>query len=137
MTLRRIIVFFYGLFMDAEVLRTKRLQPVDPRLASVAGFTLRIGQRATLVPDTKERVYGILMQLSHEEIERLYAEPSVREYRHEAVIAELDDASRLPALCFNLPVSPPPDESNMEYAIKLRDLARRLGLPASYIDRIA
>jgi hypothetical protein len=45
---RRIHVFFYGLFMDVDLLRSKGAQPENPRLASVSGFALRIGQRATL-----------------------------------------------------------------------------------------
>ena len=137
MTRRRINVFFYGLFMDADALRAKGVEPMNPRRVYVPGFALRIGQRATLVPDPDAHVYGILMQLSHDEIERLYAEPGVQMYRPEAVIAELDDTARIPALCFNLPVAPGPDEVNVEYAQKLRDLARRLGLPADYVERIA
>jgi hypothetical protein len=77
------------------------------------------------------------MELSHEEIERLYAEPSVRMYRPEAVVAELADGAQVPTLCFTLPTPPQPGESNDAYARKLRDLARRLGLPADYVDRIA
>jgi Gamma-glutamyl cyclotransferase, AIG2-like len=133
---RRIEVFFYGLFMDADLLRAKGVQPTNPRLVCVPGFALRIGQRATLIPDPDSRVYGLVMQLSHDEIERLYAEPGVQMYRPEAVIAELTDGSRIPALCFNLPVPPAPDEINKEYAQELRDLALRLGLPADYVDRI-
>jgi hypothetical protein len=137
MTGRRISVFFYGLFMDADALQAKGVQPIHPRLARVPGFALRIGQRATLVPDPETSVYGVLMQLAPDEIERLYAEPSVRMYRPEAVTAEqLDDGDRIPALCFNLPLPPRPDEANEEYAQKLRALARRLGLPADYVDHI-
>src|SRR5262245_18033858 len=66
---RRIDVFFYGLFMDADLLRTKGVQPANIRQAAVRGFSLRIGQRATLVPDAKERSHGILMQLTQAEIE--------------------------------------------------------------------
>ncbi|MCI0413115.1 gamma-glutamylcyclotransferase [bacterium] len=137
MTPKRIDIFFYGLFMDTETLRSKGVQPVNPRLVSVPGFALRIGQRATLVPDPDSRVYGVLMQLSHFEIEQLYADASVQMYRPEAVIAELENAAPVPALCFNLPEPPGPDEANQQYAQKLRDLARRLGLPAHYVDRIA
>lgn len=133
---RRINVFFYGLFMDADALRAKGVQPVNPRRASVSGFTLRIGQRATLVPEPEARVHGILMELSHDEIERVYAEPGVREYRPEAVIVELDDAAQVPALCFNLPVSPRLDDVDKGYAQKLRELALRVGLPASYVESI-
>jgi len=137
MTSRRIDVFFYGLFMDEELLRGKGVEPTNPRQACVPGFGLRIGQRATLVPDAQARAYGVVMQLSHDEIERLYAEPSVRVYRPEAVVAEFGDGAHVPALCFNLPVPPQPGEANEEYARKLRDLARRLGLPADYVNGIA
>ena len=136
MTSRRISVFFYGLFMDEELLRANGVQPTSPRQACVRGFALRIGQRATLVPVSDARAYGVLMELSHEEIERLYAEPSVSMYRPEAVVAELADGVQVPALCFNLQITPQPGKSNDAYAQKLRDLAQRLGLPADYIDRI-
>ena len=133
---RRINVFFYGLFMDADALRAKGVRPVNPRRGCVSGFALRIGQRATLVPDPEAHVYGVLMELAHDEIERVYAEPGVREYRPEAVIAELDDATQVPALCFNLPVPPGLDGVNKGYAQRLRDLALRVELPASYVKRI-
>lgn len=135
-TSRRISVFFYGLFMDEDFLRAKGVQPTNPRQACVRGFALRIGQRATLVSVSDGRAYGVLMELSHEEIERLYAEPSVRMYRPEAVLAELEDGVQVPALCYNLELMPQPGESNDAYARKLRDLARRLGLPPDYVDRI-
>jgi hypothetical protein len=47
---RRIDVFFYGLFMDAELLREKVITPVETRRAVVENFRLVITQRATLVP---------------------------------------------------------------------------------------
>ena len=136
MTTRRIEVFFYGLFMDADLLRAKGALPVNIRPACVSGFTLRIGQRATLLRVRDARAYGIVMELTHAEIEQLYSEASVRAYRPEAVMAELTNGLRVPALCFNLLVPPGPDEANAEYAAKLRDLARRLGLPSDYVDSI-
>jgi hypothetical protein len=76
------------------------------------------------------------MELTHDEIEHLYSEASVCAYRPEAVLCELADGSRVPALGFNLIVPPAPEEANLEYAAKLRDLARRLGLPSDYVERI-
>ena len=122
--------------MDADVLRTKGANPVSIRPASVPGFALRIGQRATMLRTPNARVYGILMELSHVEIEQLYSEASVRVYRPEAVLAELADGSCVPALCFNLLEPPAPEEANSEYAAKLRDLSHRLGLPSSYVESI-
>jgi Gamma-glutamyl cyclotransferase, AIG2-like len=136
MASRRIEVFFYGFFMDADLLRTKGAHPVNARPACVPGFALRIGQRATLLRIPDACAHGILMELTHAEIEQVYSEASVRAYRPEAVLAELTDGSRVPALCFNLPVPPGPEEADSEYAAKLRDLARRLGLPSDYVESI-
>ena len=133
---RRIDVFFYGLFMDAELLRAKGANPVNVRTACVPGFALRIGQRATLLRSPDSRAYGVVMELTHAEIEHLYAEASVRAYQPEAVVAELNDGSRVLALCFNLLVPPGPEEASAEYAAKLRALAGRLGLPADYVENI-
>ena len=133
---RRIEVFFYGLFMDVDLLRTKGANPVNIRSASVHGWSLRIGQRATLVPAPKGRSFGIVMQLTHDEVDRLYSDPSVKAYRPEPVLVELNDGSHIPALCFNLPVVPSPGEANPDYAAKLRDLARRLEFPQDYVESI-
>jgi len=122
--------------MDAGLLRAKGAHPVNVRPACVPDFALRIGQRATLLRIPDARTYGIVMELTHAEIEQLYSEASVRAYRPEAVIAELGDGSRVPALCFNLLEPPGPEEANSEYAAKLRDLARRLGLPSDYVESI-
>ena len=133
---RRINVFFYGLFMDVELLLSKGAHPTHPRPARVPGFALRIGQRATLVPNAESFAHGMIFELSHADIENLYSEASVSAYRAEAVLAQLADGSDIPALCFNLVVPPAQDEANPEYAAKLRDLALRLKLPPEYVDSI-
>jgi hypothetical protein len=133
---RRIAAFFYGLFMDAELLRAKGVNPNVLGSASIAGFGLRIGERAAVVPDGERVVHGVVMDLTHAELDSLYAEESVRMYRPEAVIATLRTGAFIPALCFNLVDAPSPDESNPQYAGKLRELARRLGLPSGYVESI-
>ncbi len=133
---RLIDVFFYGLFMDAESLEAKGFHPVNGRRASVSGMALQIGRRATLMPDPTKCVHGFVFGLTHDEIDRLYAEPSVAAYRPEAVIAQLADQSYIAALCFNLPPADEIEEANPEYAEKLRSVGRRLGLPADYIENI-
>jgi hypothetical protein len=134
--MRKIDVFFYGLFMDEELLRSTEVAPANLRPASVSGFELRIGERATLVPSPSGRVYGLVTTLSHAELERLYAEPGVSAYRPEAVLANLSNGEIVPALCFNLPEPPAPGERNAEYAAKLRSLAERLDFPADYVNAI-
>jgi hypothetical protein len=60
MTDRRVDGFFYGLYMDLEILREAGVAPASPRRAYVDGFALRIGQRATLLPSAGARAYGKL-----------------------------------------------------------------------------
>jgi Gamma-glutamyl cyclotransferase, AIG2-like len=133
---RRLDVFFYGLFMDPQVLEAKGIHPVDARLAAVPGFRLRIGARAALVPTPGGEVHGVLMKLSHADVEKLYSEPSVQAYRPEPVLAHVSDGASVAALCYNLPEPPRADEQNAEYAGKLRALAQRIGLPADYVMSI-
>jgi hypothetical protein len=128
---RSVEVFFYGLFMDRELLEGKGFRPTDTRIARVRGFALRIGARAALVPDPASEVHGVLMKLTHAELERLYAEPGVRGYLPEAVLAVTSEGAEVPALCYNL-ATPPAEKANAEYAGKLRALAERVGLPARY-----
>jgi hypothetical protein len=133
---RRIDVFFYGLFMDDALLREKGMNPENRRIAFVENFSLVIGARATLIPCLSRTVHGVLFSLTHNEVDALYSEASVSVYRPEAVSAQLADGSVIPALCFNLPVPPSITERNPQYASKLRELAERIGLPPIYVSSI-
>lgn len=130
---RRVEVFFYGLFMDETLLRGKGLAPEGGEIAAVDGLALRIGQRAALVPTPNSKVYGIVFSLTQSELDRLYSEPSVQAYKPQAVLAQLAGGGVVPALCYNLPEPPSPTERNPEYAVKLRAVSERIGLPAEYI----
>jgi hypothetical protein len=133
---RRIDVFFYGLFMDDALLREKGINPMNRRIAFVENFCLVIGARATLTPCPGRTAHGVLFSLTHNEVDALYAEDSVSVYRPEAVSARLGDGRATPALCFNLPVPPSTNERNPQYVSKLRELASRIGLPQSYVSSI-
>src|SRR5687767_6991019 len=134
--MRKIDVFFYGLFMDEDLLPSKGVTPTNLRPASLTAFQIRIGNRATLVPAQSGQVFGLVASLTHNELERLYSEPSVQAYKAEAVLVHFADGSVVPALCFNLPEPPSTSERNTEYVSKLRALARRLNFPEEYIVSI-
>src|SRR5262249_16626036 len=129
---RRIEVFFYGLFMDADALREKGLDPRNARQGRVPGMGLRIGKRASLTPSPSETSHGMVMQLTHAQIHRLYSDVTVAMSRPDASRVELADGTGVPALCFNLPMAPGPEETDRNYAERLRLLARCLGLPGDY-----
>ena len=133
---RKVTVFFYGLFMDPAVLRGKGIQARKMQPGSVKGFQLRIGQRATLVAKDRSMVHGMVTALSHRELTQLYSESSVSDYRPEAVVVKLRNGTERAALCFNLPGHPSEKQHNREYAAKLRALTRKLNFPPKYIASI-
>lgn len=137
MTLRPVDAFFYGLFMDVEVLRASAVVPRNPRRAYVDDFALRIGKRATLVPAPGGRAYGMLIGLTAVELERLYGGPGLEDYRPEAVIARPLDGGIVSALCYNLAEPPAPQERNADYAARLRRLLAELDFPADYIAAVS
>jgi hypothetical protein len=134
---RRVEAFFYGLFMDVDVLRGSDVVPSNPRRAYVDDFALRIGKRATLIPSPGHRAYGMLMALTHAELERLYAGPGLTEYRAEAVLARPLDGEFTAALCYNLREPPPSAERNADYASRLQRVLTRLDFPPEYIAAIS
>jgi hypothetical protein len=133
MSSRRAEVFFYGLFMDQDLLRSKGFFPEGAELAWISGFTLRIGQRAALVPDRVGRTHGVVMSLTLSQLERLYAEPGLQAYQPQALLVYLASGGVIAALCYNLPATPAPIEHNPEYASKLRAVAQKVGLPVEYV----
>lgn len=121
--------------MDEGLLATKGIEPSDVNLGFVDGYSLRIGERATLVRHPDGRAYGAVMDIAPSEATELYAEDSVADYLPEPVIVELLDGTRVEATCYNLPVDKVKGV-NKEYADSLLDVATRLSFPEWYLDQI-
>lgn len=128
-------VFFYGLFMDADLLAEKGITPRDAAVGHVEGFSLYIGERATLLRSAGARAYGVVMEISPGEAKDLYAEASVADYVPEPVIVELIDGSKVEASCYILP-DDKVTGTNTDYAEALLQVARKLGLPETYLAGI-
>lgn len=128
--------FYYGLFMDVNVLREAGTNPTNVRPAYADNFALRIGNRATLISSPGARVYGMLISLSHADLDILYNAPGLEVYRPEALLATPFEGDAVPALCYNLIQSPEPHERNPEYAKKLQKVLRSLGFPKEYVEGI-
>lgn len=130
---RRVDVFFYGLFMDPELLRAEGYTPQDIQIAFIEGFAVCVGQRAWLTSAPGKRAYGAIMSLTHAELERLYSVPSLEAYKPEPILAHLTGGPVIPALCYNLPEPPDSSERNPEYLAKLCAVAQKVGLPPNYL----
>ncbi len=137
MSERSVDCFFYGLFMDEEVLVQAGVSPFNSRQAYVSGFKLQIGARATLVPDPGAISHGMVISLSHSDLDRLYGAPGLEGYRPEAVLAHIADTDSIPALCYNLVSAPGDNERNPEYARRLGNVLRKLKFPPGYVASIA
>jgi hypothetical protein len=134
---RRIDGFYYGLFMDSDILRQNQVEAVNPRRAYVDGYELRIGQRATLVPVAGARAYGMVISLTHDELEKLYTGPGLEEYRPEAILARILMGETVPALVYNLRKVPDSGESSADYATKLKSVLIKLEFPSEYVASVS
>lgn len=136
MNTNAITVFFYGLFMDESLLASKGIRPTESTIGYVDGFGLRIGERATLLPESNSRAYGVLMKITSEDAAALYSEPSVSDYVAEPVVVKLPGNNQVSAVCYNLPATSLTG-TNSEYAAALLTLATKLDLPDSYLRHIS
>jgi hypothetical protein len=123
-------IFFYGLFMDENLLRAKGVEPRQPRRAAVRDYQLKIGQRAMLVREPSAQAYGMVYALSESEIESLYSEAGLERYHPELVVATFEDGSVSEVTTFNLSRESASEEPNLAYAAKLRLVLESLGFPA-------
>lgn len=128
-------VFLYGLFMDQKLLAKKGIAARNTIVGYVDGFRLRIGERATLQRCAGARAYGVMMEISSDEVTELYAESSVADYKLESLTVELMDGSSAKASCYNLPCDKVTG-TNKSYAEALLEVANQLGLPESYLGQI-
>jgi len=128
-------VFFYGLFMDADVLAKQGVVPESVSIGWVDDFVIQISQRATMMREVGGRVYGTLMDVNAGDLKGLYAEESVADYVAETVCVKLEGGGQADAACYNLPQEKIVGK-NKEYAKQLLKLASRLSFPKSYTEQI-
>lgn len=131
-------VFFYGSYLNLEVLREVGLEPAEWEVAILDGFDLVIRPRANLVRSAEHRVYGIVATATHAELERLYTH--AREvlgeiYLPEAVLTRTLDGRWLPSLTYICPAMDP-QPADPAYVERIVGPGRRLGFPGSYLERL-
>ena len=128
-------VFFYGLFMDQDILMEKGINPSNPRKGYLNDYTLKIGNRASLIQCENEKAYGLIMEVDDQEIIQLYAEKSVADYVPEKVEVVTESNESLLATCYNLPLDLLTG-TNESYAKTLFELAKKLNFPNPYLEKI-
>jgi len=134
----KIWTFFYGSYINLDVLREVDYVPEKWEVARLLGFDIFIRPRANLVRSKQHSVYGILAAGTHAELGRLYAHAKDvlgEIYLPEAVLAETLDGKWKPALCYICPSMEPRSATN-EYIDRIVAPARQYGFPDWYIQRL-
>ena len=134
----KVSVFFYGSYMNPDVLGEAGFTPDHFQTATLSGFDIRIQPLANLVRTDGGCVYGLLTVATHAQLTRLYAH--ARDvlggtYLPYPVVVETHDGHLTPALCYLAPSLEPAPPSN-EYIDRIVKPARQHGFPDWYIERL-
>lgn len=120
-------VFFYGLNMDSDHLLAQGAVPREPRTVFIEGQSIRLGEKAMLLPDPFSRAYGIVFNLTHEEMSKLYS--GLPDYVAEPFLATTEDGQKIAVLSM-VHRNPPLNSIEVpEYAARWRALLQKLALP--------
>lgn len=140
MRARKVQVFFYGSFMSLPVLEAAGINKRAFAPAHISGFEIVIAPHATLVEAGDSIVYGILANLTHSELEKLYTSHAATitdmQYRPEAVLVHTRGGKTVPAMTYisTDAAGTAPDASYMN---NMKKTAKDYGFPRWYQDHIA
>ena len=135
-TLSRVWVFFYGTFMSADVLIEHGVTPGRIIPARLNGFELSIRPRVNLTRSDRLCAYGVIADVTHEDLARLYSDLDDRfglKYFPEPVLAETLDGTVRPVLCYIAPHMED-GQATTEYVNQLAEAVRAAGLPDWYAE---
>jgi hypothetical protein len=134
----RVWTFFYGSFINLEVLAKVDYVPEQYEVARLGGFDIRIQPLANLVRCEQHCVYGIVATATHEQLRRLYdyaRDGLGGTYLPEPVLVETLDGKWRVAFCYIAPeMAPRPAAA--DYIDRIVGPARRHGFPEWYIARL-
>ncbi len=131
--------FFYGGYMNPDVLRASGTQPIDCETGYVEGLRLTIGPIANLEESMGSRAYGLLAKLSHKDLDKLYGSDPVAlqgiVYLPEAVLVHTENGQTVAAIAYICPVLSG-GTADGAYVARLVVAAEKIGLPADYVSYI-
>jgi len=135
--MRKIWTFFYGSFMNSDVLAKADVHPTQRQMARLDGWELKIARHATLIPAQGGSVFGILAQLTHSDIDKLYTRDwfGFGTYLPEAVIVTDAAARQLAAMCY-IAWQTEGGVPSEEYVGKMVSVAREFSFPDHYVRHI-
>jgi len=129
-------VFFYGSFINRDVLARGGLIVDRFETVKAWGFDIRIQTLATLVRSERHCVYGILVTATPEQLQRLYGQDWLGQaYVPEAIVVETQEGRLVPTLCY-IAHELPPARPAPDYIEWIVSAARQARFPEWYIERL-
>jgi hypothetical protein len=138
MTKPKVSVFFYGSYMDLNILKEFDVLPGQWEVARVYGYDIVIRPRANLIRSDRSCCYGIVATVTHGELDQLYARIQNvfgHTYRPEPVVAEMLTGAWRPALCY-IASSMEAGPAANDYVERIVKPARAFKFPEWYIERL-
>ncbi len=136
----RVNVFFYGSYMNFDVLRAVDIGERAFEPSSISGYELTISPLANLRKKQPSNAYGILTRLTHPELDRLYQGHARTVlggiYLPEAVVVSRADGSAAAALCY-LSHDMQAASADADYVDRILKPAQAYGFPQWYLDHIS
>ena len=130
--------FFYGSFINLDVLKKVGLVHERYEVARLSGFDICIQPLANLVRSDQHCVYGIVALATHEELRRLYDYAQNHlggTYLPEPVLVETLHGKCRAAFCY-IALSMAACAPSNDYIDRIGGPARQYGFPAWYIARL-
>ena len=111
------------------------LVPEKIDVARLNGFQIYLCPHACIQRSDEHSIYGILVQATHEELNKLYTMPGVGVFLPQAVLVETCDGKLQPTLCYIPPTrgDKPADQEYLEHLVKV---ARQYDFPEWYVRRL-
>lgn len=138
MTEPEIWTFFYGSYMNLDVLKDVDYVPRRHEAARLPGFDISIRPLANLVRSEQHTVYGMVATGTHAELARLYDHAETvlgGRYLPEPVLVITAAERWLPAITYIAPELPK-GTADGGYVDRLVRAARTWDFPAWYVDRL-
>lgn len=127
-------VFFYGGLINPTMLDKVGMKPKRQEPATLSGFDIRISPYVNLVRSAGHTVFGMLIKVTHGELEHTYSQLKARYLPEAVIVADSTDHLR-PALCYIVP-DMPPGQAAVDHVETLAAAAESLGFPGWYLSRI-
>ena len=127
--------FFYGLYMDRELLEKMGMVPLEVKKARLEGYQIDFRGKVKLVPRHDQAVWGTIIKLSQSDLAKMYSSVATSAYKPQPATAITEEGEQVQVVFYNLP-----EDQNVEvntaYLRILIGIIERVDLPATYIKEL-